>query len=314
LKRTLALLLTLITACSSADLTPPPVTELPARPANTPDYYLLGFSGRCGVPGFGVLEVPDGPTLGRSEPVYPTDVIKALCDPIESTSYLQTDGAMDDLARVYTAHGKTVKQLHYVDFLYNIRQGTRISQYGFLQAETDLKAIRAAAVDGVRNPSKIVLVAHSHGVVWSHIIADLFPTLPVEAQVDLDGVCLKWSSDHRGFFDDYFADQGGNPWPWDISRPCDLQFLPPASGRVLDISNQTSANVKLNVEAQSKTWQPSVNDNVTNAARDPSRTVIVTKRFATLGHSGVNQPGSASLEWVKSMLDAQLRGRTITGN
>ena len=292
----LAALVVFFVSCSSpvtiapTPTQPNPTPTKPLRPAGSPDFFILSISGRCGSPAGG-LGVIDG---------------FLLCDPIENHDYISEDGVLEYFANILVKKGYSVSSKGYVDFLYNIVETAtnKLLFLGYLQAEADLKQIEKLYIKGFSNPSKIILLSHSHGVVWSHILTNQFPNIKFDFQIDLDGVCLKWSSDHRGYFDTFFQ-QNGNPWTTDISRPCETQGVVPASGRIKDLSNITEDNVSINIEADSQSFQLNVNDNIFNSRRDGAKTGIVSKRFSE-GHSQVYKLGSAGITWVESQLNAFL--------
>ena len=56
-----------------------------------------------------------------------------------------------------------------------------------------LSAIRDTWINGVKDPTRVVIVGHSHGVVRSHAAIRAVQDCPVELLVDLDGSSIGWS-------------------------------------------------------------------------------------------------------------------------
>jgi hypothetical protein len=56
-----------------------------------------------------------------------------------------------------------------------------------------LGQIRDTWINGVKDPTLVVVVGHSHGVVRSHAAVRAVPDCPVELLVDLDGSSVGWS-------------------------------------------------------------------------------------------------------------------------
>jgi hypothetical protein len=77
---------------------------------------------------------------------------------------------------------------------------------GFLALEQRLEAIRDDWIDGSPSPTRVVLVAHSHGGPWAHAATRDVPDCPVRCLVDLDSNSYGWELNHASD-----AALGGNP-------------------------------------------------------------------------------------------------------
>lgn len=263
---------------------------LPLRPAGTPDYYVVGISGKC-------LAV-EGGYPGSCAQLSPSSL--QAQDTSKNYNYLLPRGTLEGIANTIYGKGWSAAYKGYAASLpdrINTSSGKSELHHGFQTLEAEVMSIYKTAIQGVRNPSKIVLVAHSHGVVWSHLFTMLHPEVPVEIQVDFDGVCLYWVTDNQG--DLNAAGWGGR---FSTSNICNG---PRASlgGSSTDMQNITRNNVKSNVEIQSGAYLPlNLHDSVGNRRLDGSTNGIFTEYFGTETHSKVTVPGSsgyaAALRWT----------------
>ncbi|ULH14268.1 hypothetical protein MF271_01735 (plasmid) [Deinococcus sp. KNUC1210] len=290
----------LTTGCAPAFLTVSPSVAfqgaLTPRPEGSPDILMVTFSGRC--PCFNV--------------------------PGDNVDYLTARGTSDDLAAPFRARGLSVLIVgasghltaHVPLAVHNEQLGSGVTvappQEGFVQMEARLVAAQRDWIVGRSNPTRIVLVGHSHGVVWTHALARAHPDIPISALIDLDGICDLWELDNRRLIQDYVKQAGQNPWPFDLSNSC-------ASVRVghvrYDLKDVVYPNVALNVEIQT---QPLVVlpgggtdlnfpfDRLANIRPDGSHAGIQTRRFSSETHTSVTLPGLPALMAVKSMLSPWL--------
>jgi hypothetical protein len=67
---------------------------------------------------------------------------------------------------------------------------------GFLSALSDLDRLHASLVAGVRNPTRFLVLGHSHGTQFAHLLARERPSVPFVGSVLLDSVCARWDLDH----------------------------------------------------------------------------------------------------------------------
>ncbi|UQN08032.1 hypothetical protein [Deinococcus sp. QL22] len=171
----------------------------------------------------------------------------------------------------------------------NTSSGKLETHSGFISLTHDVAQIYSTAIRGVSNPSKLVFVAHSHGVVWAHLFSMLYPQVPIEIQFDFDGVCADWQTDNQG---DFERRNIGNITDFEaVCRTRALVF----GGSSTDMHNITQPNVKYNVDLQSS--DPTLRDSVDNKRPDGSTTGIYAKKFWDL-HSGITHPGSDGLDYA----------------
>jgi len=284
MRNALCLVLLSLAACSSpktAVVNPGPDTS-GTRPAEAPDIVLLTVSGRN------------------------LDLLDLFCPPECNLPYLgDAGGAGESLQTEIESLGYTVERDDYIAALqsYDDDGDSIADRLGFLQLVSDLVWIRDNWIGTFEDPTKIVIYAHSHGCVWAHIAASVVPDCPIEVLASIDGVCLQWEADHDGSVDDY-VNANGNPWPWDISSPCD-EWTVPGQGDRLDTKDVVFDNVRFNLEVKSTGVNllfGLIADTVDNRRLDGTETDITRLPAGSEGHSDVDDPGSAAYDWVVARL------------
>lgn len=276
---------------------------LTPRPPGSPDVLLLAVSGRCPPP---CLGAPD-----------------------DNINYLEPRGTVRAVAAALEASGLKVVSLAYSSNL-TLHRPRRVSanqvgqplaagtplpeQQGFLQLERAFLTAERDWVRGRSNPTRIVLLAHSHGVVWTHALTRAYPDLPVALMIDLDGVCDFWALDNRRTLQSYVHSLGSNPWPFDLSAACgplqvghlryslkDLVYR----GVAQDLEVQSRHLIGGGVAGMGANWPF---DGQPNIRPDGSRSGIQTFRSASEDHSDVSYPDSAAVKWVLSQLPGVAAG------
>ena len=103
----------------------------------------------------------------------------------QAYSYLSLTGdAGPQLVADLEATGHSVTAFYYVD------DANPLNGYGgYLQLISDLQY---AKDNWAPYGTRIAIVAHSHGVVWTHAAVRIFPDLTITAQVDLDASSYGW--------------------------------------------------------------------------------------------------------------------------
>ncbi len=247
------------------------------RPAGTPDVVILSVSGRCGNPLF--------------------------CDaPIDNVAYLGAPGdASAAIAQAFLAGGRSVSRADFIASMYSYDDsgdGTA-DRRGFLDLVETLSSIQQQWISDYTNPTRIVLLAHSHGCVWAHIATSVLPEVPIDYLISLDGDCLYWETDYPPDITSYFT-QNGNPFSWDIRNPCD-HWLVPGVLDAADTEDVVWPNVAVNLEVRSSGI---VGDYQINHRTTGSRENVFTHDSPTDEHEDVHDPLGESIPWVISMLDA----------
>ena len=279
----------LLTACTQPspphEPVTPPATQLPLRPASSPDYYILGISGKC-------LRDALGRYCFNLLPSRTSAARLTAQNTRNNWNYLQPRGTLDAVATAVRKRGWSVAVKGYAASLQdrvNTSSGTTETHPGFLSLYQDVQTIFWRDIYGVRNPSRLILVAHSHGTVYSHLLTWMEPNLPVEIQVDLDGVCAYWQTDNQGDFRD------ANFLPGlDFEAVCRTRDSA-QGGSPGDLQNVTFANVRSNLDVHSN--DPLLLDLTPNRRPNGSAQDIWSADFQE-DHSGVTNVGSQAMAWV----------------
>lgn len=106
------------------------------------------------------------------------------------------------LAGALTGAGYTVETTYFVDSLGGTTPG------GYTELVAKLQQIRDDWIVNRTNPTRVVLIGHSHGCVRSHAALRAVTDCPVRLLVDLDGSSLGWSLISHGGEN---ASMGGAP-------------------------------------------------------------------------------------------------------
>jgi hypothetical protein len=250
------------------------------RPAGAPDFLILNFSGHC-FEFLGLL-----PCDGNPE-------------------YLKTSGASVQVQNVIEHYGYTATQVYYADEFYDREYDQR---KGFLHAFNDAEWVMENWISDFDNPTKIIVLGHSHGTVWAHALLFNLPEFPVDILIDLDGVSLGWESpiglpvlnegdDWWDVVENYNDSNPSRDWAlpywwyaadaWDIpgqSSPQDLEDIVPES-------------VWLNIEVKALRTVEYPNDDANNHRPDGSTDNIWTKQ-STEDHANVDEHPSDAMDFV----------------
>ena len=266
--------------------------ELTLRPAGSPDVLLLAVSGRC-PPG---CKAPDD----NIDYLTPRGTLKAIQDTLEAQGLSVASYAVAGHLGQHTVRSVVRGQVE-------AGRSVPASQEGFLQLEVRLNTAYADWIRGRSNPTRIVLLAHSHGVVWTHALTRAHPEVPVSAMIDLDGVCDFWEMENRRFIQAHVTGLGHNPWGFNLADSC-------GSVRVgnlrYDLKDVVYPNVQADLEVQSVHLLGSGGavvanapyDGLQNVRTDGSRQGVQTYHSAGETHSAVSSPSSKAMAWVKARL------------
>ena len=263
-------------------------TTLRLRPADSPDVFILGFAGRCGFAGFGCFNAPNGNEayLDKEE----AQTLQALAEPF-------TEAGLD--ARWWSARAHLNGRSR---GFFNFR-----SEPGFADTTTLVGSIEESWIGDFDNPTRLVLVGHSHGAVWASLLAWNSPDVTFDYLVYLDGICSVWWSDHRPFIRAGFDARGlRRPFPLntdEAGRPCEALDVPGKTSQDIDDVVPDNVGVALEIQA-SRLSIPS--DAEPNHRPDGLKTNIYTLRSRNLhaGSSAVHVKGTQSMTWVGDMLKA----------
>ena len=269
-----------------------PGTEGP-RPEESPDYAILAASGHC---------LTNCPAFPRES--------------------LVGQGTTARIADLLAGYGLTSATFEYADAFYNhlsdgsavipYTEGVAPVQFGFLQMLADLEDIRDRWIGDYQDPTGIILLGHSHGVVWTHTLATLRSDIPIDYLIDLDGDSHAWEDEGdqlvvgdewRPIIENYTAAEGV-VWDYPIERVVDAWQVSNVDG-LQDIEDVVPESVAFNFEVHGDSL--ALGDADVNHRFDGSSLGIVTG-VTFEEHDRLDDPGSQSMDWVIEQLTAVFEG------
>ncbi len=271
----------LLAGCVSEDVEWEPGTDGP-RPEESPDFVILAASGHC---------LTNCPAFPREN--------------------LVSQGTAERIGDLLNSYGWSVAIFQYADAFYNhLANGQAVLpyseeapvQFGFLQMLADLQDIRDLWIGEFQNPTGIVLLGHSHGVVWTHTLATLRSDVPIDFLIDLDGDSHGWADEGDEFVTgdgwgpiiEQYTEAEGVIWDYPIEQATDAWQV---SGldELQDIEDIVPGHVAWNLEVHG--------DSFTLRDQDPNHRFDGTDLGIIVGetneeHDRLDDPGSQSMDWV----------------
>jgi hypothetical protein len=235
-----------------------------------PAVLLIAFSGRCG--------------SSRCTP------------PAENEDSLARD-TVPALLEAWSAAGLSVEAWTYRGHV----DDDPVRGRGYASADADLRAALAAWSSAGVAP-RLVLLGHSHGTQFAHLLAFEHPEVAFAASILLDSMCLGWDGDHAARLVARMAPGEG---AWSARGPyavgCDVLAVP-GVGR-LDLGDVVPWNVARSLELTSGGQILGlVRDARDNVRLDGSATGIEGVAFRHLAHRSIDEPGEGALEFAASWL------------
>ncbi|THF88701.1 hypothetical protein E7T09_05860 [Deinococcus sp. KSM4-11] len=246
-----------------------------------PDVVVIGISGRCSQP---------------------------CLAPRDNRDYLSSRGTLDSVADVFSSAGFAVEVAGYASHPAASHTSPYLPrpQPGFEALLADFTRLHDTWLKQPQ-PPRIIVVAHSHGVTWAHLLTRTFPDVPITAQVDLDGMCVAWRPD-------YSAAVRALP-PTAPQRTQMLDACDPIQigGRKVPLKDVVWPNVAVNYEVQSKRLPARTSASgglPVNYLFELSRntrldgTTSGIERFVSVreDHSSITYPNSDAMAWVTTHL------------
>ncbi|MEM8883770.1 MAG: hypothetical protein AAGD14_06875 [Planctomycetota bacterium] len=251
-------------ACGGGGSDPAP--QVDRTPVEQPDVVLLTVSGRN------------------------LDLLDFFCPPECNEAYLGEAGdAGEAVFTELTNRGLTVEVENYIAAWDNFEGPLR---FGARQLIRDLEEIYETWVKDQAEPTRIVILAHSHGAVWAHNVIAALPDIPIDILVSIDGVTTQWESDHADSLTDWF-NANGNPFAFDLRDVSDAWLVNSVARDTKDVAFDT---IGVNIEVQSNDFL--IFDDVDNLRIDGSETGI--RRLFASGddHGEVHEPGTEAMNFV----------------
>jgi hypothetical protein len=249
-----------------------------ARPADAPDVLILAFSGRCDP---SVCVAPDGNSDDLARDTLPA-LVRAMADKGVSVSFRSYRAHVDDHALLGS---------------------------GYRSAAADLIRAFEDWVVGRRDPTRLVLLGHSHGTQFVHLLAFEHPQVPFEASVLIDSVCVAWDADHARRLVEAMT-PGVGDWATASAYQvgCDVLDLPQVGRR--DLGDVVPWNVATSLEVQSGGQVLGlVRDATPNLRLDGSTLALDLVRFTDVRHRDVDEPSSPAFDVIVTWLTERLQER-----
>ena len=200
----------------------------------------------------------------------------------------------------------------YADALHDV-DDRRVSQ-GFMSAIDEWNYVYENYVRGFKNPTRIVVIGHSHGTVWARNLlmmswlSDDVAYMDVDYLIDLDGVALGWEEPfgavgdhhHESVQEEFISGKYsyndsvayGNWWddwvPWNVFEKYIISSSP--ENEAMSIKDIVPPNVNHNIEVIAEI-PVGVSDQQINYRYDGSRENIQTKVYFLHNHIDIRQLG-----------------------
>ena len=270
-----------LAGCVSDEVDIVPGTDGP-RPDDAPDYVIFAASGHC---------LTNCPAFPRES--------------------LQGQGTAGRIGDLLAGYGLSSVTLSYADSFFNIlSNGTVVLpfseeapvQFGFLQMLVDFLDVRDRWIGDFQDPTGVILLGHSHGVVWTHTLARLRPDVTVDFLIDLDGDSEGWEDEGN----ELVAGDSWTPiieqyveaerviWDFPIQNAVDVWQVQGVEG-LQDIEDIVPESVAYNFEVHGDSF--ALRDVDPNHRTDGSDLGILIGDTRE-EHDELDDPGSASMDWV----------------
>lgn len=268
----------------------------------TPEADLVRDPGTCGGP-------PPNPRPSDA-PDLVFVAVSGHCFPGCSfnSEYLTSQGTTQVLANAFSGLGVTVGSVSTTDNFYDYPPGSSAPQaLGFLTLLATLEQLRDEWIADFDNPTRVIVVAHSHGAVWAHLALHVLEQegnpLPVDVLIDIDGISISWENDTgTAFIGDEWASvieqydaSTGTTWPFPIDHPTDA-FTIPGLADPQDIEDIVPDSALVNLEIWSDDGL-GVRDTQHNHRLDGSEDNIGWFQ-STVNHETSDEPGSDGVAWA----------------
>ena len=184
------------------------------RPVGTPDFLILAVSGHCN---------------------------PAACGSYPNVEYLARDGTVAAIARPLLDTGASVQGFYGTDNFYDVPVGSAQpgtpAAFGFISLLNVMRAARDELVADWDNPTRVIVIGHSHGTVWTHLgllvlQAEGLP-LEVDLLIDFDAVSYGWQEKAGlGFGDSWgavmaeYTTRTGTVWPFEVWNVVESIVIP----------------------------------------------------------------------------------------
>jgi hypothetical protein len=257
-----------------------PDTPSTPRPNDAPDVVIMGFAGRC----------------GSNDAFFSCDA------PRVNRAYLDTQpqpGTLQALQSNLEQQGYSVTIRSFVGRLSADEPSITVpAPDGYLEAEAYVQEVYDNWIRNQTDPTRLIVVGHSHGAVWMNLLLLNHPDIPFDYAISLDGVCSFWWADHE---DAINAHYGSSRRPLE-GDPCN-SFVLPNIGSVRDLDDVIPDNVRINLEVQSSPTSLPFDDQ--NNFRLDGGQQDIYRFIASQTHTGINgvhQANRDAMNWVNRQI------------
>lgn len=262
---------------------------LPARAAGAPDLLIIAFSGHCG---FACSTRDNWAYLGEAS--QETGGVAVL-------SGIQRAYEELGVGSVEVLSASSFVTAHYSEISGRVESG-------YLQAHARLGAVKRRGGSSTATPTRVVLVGHSHGVVWATLLALNNPDVRFDALISLDAVCWQWWGRHSRYLIQQFMDGPfSTPAPLERGDPCRSQWV---AGREapMNISDVVPENVTYGIEVRTSFRLLSLDPNVLTDDEPNVRATGGTENLwgimARESHARLGRRYNDSIRWLEAMVKA----------
>lgn len=230
--------------------------------------------------------------------------------------FCSDQGMLDVFAEVFRERGLSAVAVGAADnFLTYVYDDGEVAAYGFIDLVVTLRGINAQWIADFDNPTRVVVVGHSHGVVWAHtaihVLEQEGTPIPIMYLVDIDGVSIGWETESFGVGDewgteipDYSAYYGLN-WPYTIEN-AENSWRVPGLTALQDTEDVVPSSVLTNLEIGSND-ATSIRDTNRNHRRDGS-TRDIFFFMSGVNHESTDNRNSDAVRWASGFMRTRLSG------
>jgi len=207
------------------------------------------------------VEEPPDEEVERTKPEACADVFVVIFsghnDGTERSYLAEPPSMVPDLITHLEGLVERVETSYLVDSYYNL--GYLSTYKGYAHAYNQLNSIERACIADFSNPTKVVVIAHSHGTVWAHKLVDEFNSIEpgihghgrveVELLIDLDGYSALWNTLHWDKPSEFPPEVHFTMGPWPVDQANNYFTVAGLDG-YQDIEDIVPENVVKNLEYQ----------------------------------------------------------------
>ncbi|MGL4611959.1 MAG: hypothetical protein ACRCYY_20165 [Trueperaceae bacterium] len=268
----------------TVSVTRAPEPQKRLRPEGSPDVIVFGFAGHCG-PFCNVRDTWSYLNAATTDTGY-IETAQAVMSVLERQGY---SVAYFDVSSFVKAHESSI---------------SKETEHGLLEAQAYLDDIKANWIENVENPTKVILLAHSHGTVWATLLAINNLDVTFDYFIYLDGICWQFWGFHKNHIRSAYKELGQSlPYPLREGDPCTFLNIP-GQQKFQDINDVVPANAIYGLEVKSPLNVFALNivrDDDTNVRMNGSRDFIWTIETQQ-GHSDVNNRYGDAMNWIEEMM------------